>query len=41
MLLAGISVNYLLYKKQLESDKQKYAFDIVQLADQIMKATEE
>lgn len=39
--LVGISVNYPLYKKLLESDKQKYAFDIVQLANQIIEATEE
>ena len=37
--LAGVSVNYLLYKKLLERDKQKYAYDIVQLADQIIEAT--
>ena len=39
--LACVSVNYLLYKKLLERDKQKYAFDIVQLAEQIIEATEE
>ena len=39
--LAGVSANYLLYKKLLERDKQKYAFDIVQLADQVIEATEE
>ena len=37
----GVSVNYLLYKKLLENDKKKYAFDIVQLANEIFKATEE
>lgn len=39
--LAGVSANYLLYKKLLERAKQEYAYDIVQLADQIIKATEE
>lgn len=39
--LVVISVNYPLYKILLESDKQKYAFDIVQLANQIIEATEE
>ena len=38
--LAGVSVNYLLYKKLLERDKQEYAYDIVQLADQIIEAAE-
>ena len=37
--LAGVSANYLIYKKLLERDKQKYAYDIVQLADQIIEAT--
>lgn len=35
----GVSVNYSLYKKLLERDKQKYAFDIVQLANQIIEDT--
>ena len=39
--LAGVSANYLLYKKLLERDRQEYAYDIVQLADQIIKATDE
>ena len=39
--LASVGVNYLLYKKLLESDMQKYAFDIVQLANEIIEATEE
>lgn len=36
----GVSVNYPLYKKLLERDKQKYAFDIVQLANEIIEVTE-
>lgn len=38
---AGVSVNYPLYKKLLERDKQKYAFDIVQLANEIIEAAGE
>ncbi len=37
----GVSANYLFYKKLLENDKKKYAFDIVQLANEIIEATEE
>ncbi len=37
----GVSANYLLYKKLLESDKKKYAFDIVQIANEIIEETEE
>ena len=36
----GVSVNYPLYKKLLDSDKQKYAFDIAKLANEIIEATE-
>ena len=37
----GFGLNYLLYRKLLKSDNQKYAFDIVQLADEIIEATGE
>lgn len=33
--IIGISVNYLIYKKLLENDKKKYAFEIIQLAKEI------
>jgi hypothetical protein len=33
--IAGVSVNYPIYKKMLENGKQKYAFDIMQLAKEI------
>ena len=33
--LAGIAVNYPVYKKLLESGKRKYAFEIIQLAKEI------
>ena len=33
--IAGVSVNYFVYKKLLESGKQKYAADIIQLASEI------
>lgn len=33
--LAGVSVNYFVYRKLLESGKQKYAADIIQLASEI------
>jgi hypothetical protein len=33
--IAGVSVNYPIYKKILENGKQKYAFDIMQLAKEI------
>ena len=32
---AGVSVNYPIYKKLLEKGKQKYAFEIVELAREI------
>lgn len=33
--IAGVSVNYPIYKKLLESGKKKYAFEIMQLAREI------
>jgi hypothetical protein len=33
--IAGVSVNYPIYNKMLENGKQKYAFDIMQLAKEI------
>ena len=33
--LAGVSVNYLVYKKLLAKGKQKYAFEIMELAKEI------
>ncbi len=33
--IIGCSVNYPIYKKKLEKDKSKYAFEIVQLAKEI------
>lgn len=33
--IAGVSVNYFVYKKLMESGKQKYAADIIQLASEI------
>lgn len=33
--IAGVSVNYPIYKKLLESGKKKYAFEIMQLAKEI------
>lgn len=36
--LAGVSVNYFVYKKLLERGKQKYAGDIIQLASEISRA---
>lgn len=33
--IAGVSVNYPLYKKILENGKKKYAFDIIKLAKKI------
>ena len=38
--LIGVSVNYPIYKKLLENGKQKYAFDIMQLAKEISEAAE-
>ena len=33
--IAGVSVNYPIYKKLLENGKRKYAFDIIELAKEI------
>ncbi len=33
--MIGVSVNYPIYKKMLASGKQKYAFEIIQLAKEI------
>lgn len=33
--LAGMGINYPLYRKMLENGKQKYAFEIMQLAKEI------
>ncbi len=33
--IAGVSVNYPIYRKLLEKGKQKYAFDIIQLAKEV------
>ncbi|MBP3459002.1 MAG: dihydropteridine reductase [Lachnospiraceae bacterium] len=33
--LAGMGINYLIYKKILEKGKQQYAFEIIELAKQI------
>ncbi|MGN0155298.1 MAG: dihydropteridine reductase [Lachnospiraceae bacterium] len=33
--LAGMGINYLIYKKLLENGKKKYAFEIMELARQI------
>jgi len=38
--IAGVSVNYPIYKKLLEKGKQKYAFDIMELARQISESAE-
>ena len=32
---AGMGINYLIYKKMIESGKKKYAFEIMELAKQI------
>lgn len=32
---AGMGVNYLIYRKMMESGKKKYAFEIIELAKQI------
>lgn len=39
--MVGVGVNYPLYKKMLEKGKQKYAFEIVQLAKEISEQGEE
>jgi len=38
--IVGVSVNYPIYKKLLESGKKKYAFEIIQLAKEISEAAE-
>jgi hypothetical protein len=38
--LAGVSVNYPIYRKLLADGKQKYAFDIMQLAKEISDIAE-
>lgn len=38
--IAGISINYPIYKKMLESGKKKYAFEIIQLAKEISEVVE-
>lgn len=38
--LAGVSVNYSVYRKLLENGKKKYAFEIMQLAKEISEEAE-
>lgn len=38
--IAGVSVNYPVYKKILENGKQKYAYEIMQLAKEISDTEE-
>ena len=38
--IAGVSVNYPIYKKLLEKGKQKYAFEIMKLAKEISAEAE-
>jgi hypothetical protein len=38
--IAGVSVNYPIYRKLLQNGKQKYAFDIMELAKEISEAAE-
>lgn len=38
--IAGVCVNYPIYKKLLASGKQKYAFEIMQLAKEITESAE-
>jgi hypothetical protein len=38
--LIGVSINYPIYKKLLADGKQKYAFDIMQLAKEISEKEE-
>lgn len=38
--IVGVSVNYLIYKRILESGKRKYAFEIVQLAKEISESAQ-
>lgn len=39
--IAGVSVNYPIYKKILEKDKSKYASDIIRLAKEITDESED
>lgn len=36
--MVGVSVNYLIYKRLLENGKQKYAFEIMELAKEISES---
>lgn len=38
--MAGISLNYPIYKKMLTAGKEKYAFEIIQLAKEISDSAE-
>ena len=38
--ILGVSINYPIYKKLLESGKQRYAFEIMQLAKEISEEAE-
>ncbi len=38
--ILGVSINYPVYRKLLESGKKKYAFEIMELAKEISEATE-
>ena len=38
--MVGVGLNYLIYKKLLRSGKEKYAFEIMQLAREISEAAE-
>ena len=38
--IVGVSVNYPIYKKMLKNGKQKYAFEIMELAKQISEENE-
>lgn len=38
--IAGVSVNYPVYRKMLENGKKKYAFEIMQLAKEISDSEE-
>ena len=33
--IIGVSINYPIYRKMLETNKKKYAYDIIKLAKQI------
>ena len=38
--IAGVSVNYFIYRKMLENGKNKYAHEIIALANEISKESE-